>query len=385
MSRLLHQIRVVLRFLTPNTQTRRHVRLLKESGLFDRGFYIRSNPRLRRLFRLAPERHYALFGEPAGLCPNPSFSPRAYLYNNPDLQGGAARHPFLHYIECGQHEARTVLDTGAVAELPLPVIHPPSMHSSPPAPVAVALHLYYHDMWPEFATALEQQSFAFDLYVTATGAEAEVAPLRAQVQARFPQASVWAMPNHGRDIFPFLHLLSAGLFAPYRAICKLHSKKSPHRADGAVWRQNLVAGVLGPPDRTQTRLDAFLNDPQAGIWVADGQHYHGEDWWGCNRDLTRDILARAGLDPATGPLNFPAGAIYWVKPAVLAQLASLRLTASDFEPEQALVDGTTAHAVERTLGYLSRAAQMDIRESHDLDAPHVERSPFQRARINSLD
>ena len=91
---------------------------LCRSGQFSRDFYLASNPRLRRLFRLAPERHYVLFGEAAGLSPCAWFSPRAYLYNNPDLPSalfsdtppkGPAIRPLQHYIETGRAEQRLVL------------------------------------------------------------------------------------------------------------------------------------------------------------------------------------------------------------------------------------------------------------------------------------
>lgn len=368
-SRLLRQIRVVWQFLTPNAQTRSYTRTLQSSGHFDRTFYLRSNPRLRRLFRLAPERHYVLFGEPAGLCPNANFSPRAYLFNNPDLTANAKFHPLLHYIKTGQAQSRVVLRSQAVLDLALPAIDATMVSPANPASVAVALHLYYHDMWPEFARTLLRQDFTFDLYITATGSEADVTSLRQQVQADFPQAKVWAMPNHGRDIFPFIHLIQANLFAPYQAICKLHSKKSPHRDDGDSWRQNLTAGVIGDPIRTKARLQTFLANPQIGLWVADGQYYQGEEWWGCNQTQTRKILTKVGLDITGCPLAFPAGSIYWLKPPLVAQLKALNLSISDFEVEQALVDGTTAHAIERAMGYLTSDAGLKLAQSSQLDHP----------------
>lgn len=366
LDRLLKRAHNILRFCVPGTSEREYVRLIRTSGLFDKAFYVRSNPRLRRLFRLAPERHYALFGEAAGLCPNPGFSPRAYLYNNPDLAREKIQ-PLRHYIETGQAERRVVLQQGSASVPGLPNIDAEAARPSDPAPVAVVLHLFYHDMWEEFAQLLAAQHFAFDLYVTLTGEERDTAPLQARIRAAFPDAQIWTLPNHGRDIFPFLLLLQAGVLNGYDAVCKLHSKKSPHRGDGDAWRQALTAGVLGEPGPTEARLVAFLADERAGIWVADGQHYRGEDWWGINRSRTVELLARDGLDIDGQPLDFPAGSIYWIKPGVLARLAALRIDAADFEPEQALVDGTTAHAVERAMGYLTRAAGAEIREAGELD------------------
>ena len=371
----LQRAGIVLRFLFPSEATRHYVRQIKRSGQFSRDFYLASNPRLRRLFRLAPERHYVLFGEAAGLSPCAWFSPRAYLYNNPDLPSalfsdtppkGPAIRPLQHYIETGRAEQRLVLRRAGGLALPLPVRSEGGAPAKP-AGVAIVVHLYYHQMWPEFAARLLAQSFAFDLCVTRTGTLEATSDLREQIRTAFPQAHIWLLPNHGRDIFPFLFLVNDGLLTPYRAVCKLHSKKSPHRADGDDWRHNLMKGVLGDPNRMQARLAAFLADPQAGIWVADGQHYQGAEWWGMNRARTTELLARGGIDITGLPLSFPAGSVYWIKPEVLEKLRSLHIGPEDFEPEQALVDGTTAHAVERSMGYLVQSAGLRIYEAHDLD------------------
>ena len=362
----LRRVRIVLRFLFPSAAERAYARRLRESPEFDRAFYLASNPRLRWLFRLAPERHYVLFGEAAGLCPNPGFSPRAYLFHNPDV-AAAGTPPLLHYLQEGRSAGRIVLRDGAGEAVPeLPRIGPAD-RPDPPAPVAVVLHLHYHEMWPEFAALLGGQRFAFDLYVTLTGTPAQGAPTAAAIRAAFPRARVWTVPNRGRDILPFVHLAQSGLLAPYGAVCKLHGKKSPHRGDGDAWRQRLVQGVLGDPDRTRARLAAFLADAQAALWVADGQLAEGDDWWSINRPRAEALLRRAGVSSAGRRLRFAAGSIYWIKPALLARLAALALEAADFEPEQALVDGTTAHAVERALGVLADAAGLAMRESRELD------------------
>jgi len=297
---LARRIRTVLRFVFPTRSQRRYERALRQSGRFDRAFYIAANPRLRALFRLAPERHYIVFGEALGLSPNPHFSPRAYLFHNPDLAiMGVA--PLLHYIGEGEQQQRRVLlpaDQRGYGDAILPEISAAAVPADP-APVAVVVHLFYHDMWDEFAAALRPQRFAFDLYVTITGTDADTGGLKRRILTQFPEARIWAMPNHGRDIFPFVHLVNAGVLDLYRAVCKLHSKKSPHRRDGDAWRRALTDGILGDPGQTKARLTAFLGDQRAGFWVADGQFYRGDEWWGPNRP--------SGSTPKTGHWPFRPG------------------------------------------------------------------------------
>ncbi len=364
---LIRKVRTVLRYLFPTAEDRDYIALMRAEGQFDRDYYLASTPGLRRLFQIWPERHYVQLGEANGLCPNPRFSPRAYLFHNPDLDDPGIR-PLLHYMRTGAAESRKVLAAaGGPAPGTLPRIESCD-GPAPPAEVAILVHVYYPDFWAEMAPVLTAQRFGFDLFVTISE-QSGAAALEARIAQTFPAARIWRMPNHGRDIFPFIHLLNAGIFEPYRAVCKLHSKKSPHRADGEAWRRSLIAGILGDPLRTEARLARFLADESAGFWVSDGHLFEGDQWWGINGARAAEILARGGLQLGDGPLRFPAGSIYWTKPPVLARLAALSLGAADFEPEQALVDGTTAHAVERIMGCLAQADGLQIRQSTDLDRP----------------
>lgn len=363
--RLSRQIRTVLRFLFPTPAEREYAQLLRGNPQFDRAFYLESNPRMRRLFRLSPERHYVQFGEALGLSPNPHFSPRAYLFHNPDLTG-IGMPPLRHYLETGRREGRTALITADQHATPLsdfPEIAAEDWPSSP-APVAIVIHLYYPELWREIADRLARQSFAFDLFVTVTSGRTDIGTFQKEIRARFPEARIWEMPNHGRDIWPFVYLVNSGLLAPYRAVCKLHTKKSPHRADGDAWRQALFDGVLGSDSADV--LQKFIDNSRAGFWVADGHRHQGEEWWGINRSRGAALLARIGLNPDATPLIFPAGSIYWIKPEIMTQIRAMRLGAEAFEPEQALVDGTTAHALERAFGYLAVSNDMTVLERSEL-------------------
>lgn len=356
-----------LRLLLPTPAEARYTRAIRRSGLFDRDWYLAANPRLPRICRWLPERHYVLVGEAAGLCPWPGFSPRAYRHLNPDLPAGTA--PLAHYLASGRAAGRTALDRPAGAAAPVLPRITPEDHPDPPAPVAVVLHLYYTGMWPEFAARLAAQTFRFDLFVTLSGdpAHPDIAT-RDRILAMYPQARVLTLPNHGRDILPFLHLAQSGILRPYNAICKLHSKQSPHRSDGAAWRAALLDGVLGDPALTAARLARFLADPAAGFWVAAGHRLSGPAWWGPqNSPRAGELLARAGITLPSGGADFAAGSIWWVRAALLSRLAALPLGPEDFEPEMGQVDGTTAHALERGFGAVAAAAGLAVRDSAELD------------------
>lgn len=356
-----------LRLLFPSPRAAHQARVIAQSGLFDRGWYLETNARLPWLCRMLPVRHYLLVGETAGLCPSPSFSPRVWRHRHPDLPAGISE--LFHYITSGA--AAAGLEAGdhpAGARAPaLPRLSAQDLPAAA-APQAVVLHLYYRDLWPEFAQRLQAQSFAFDLIVTLTeDPSASDSEIRAAILQDFPQARVFCFPNHGRDILPFLHLAQSGLLAPYGAICKLHTKKSPHRLDGAAWRGQLLDGILGAPAQTEARLARFRAlGPQAGIWVADGHILRGDSWWGANRARTRQLMETLGLPPET-QLGFAAGSIFWISGALLSKIAQLPLSARDFELETGQVDGTTAHALERLLGIVAETKGYRLLEGRDLD------------------
>jgi lipopolysaccharide biosynthesis protein len=354
----------VLRLVFPGLTRLRYLRRIGRSGLFDRAYYLRSHPGLNWVYRLAPLRHYVLWGEAAGLQPNRTFSPPEYLKLNPDV-ARAGLPPLGHYISVGRQEGRP-LRHQPVEALPEFAVRP--LRFDPDrkkARFAIHLHMYYPDLWPEFAHTLKRLDIQADLFVTLTWRGAETAALARQIARDIPGASVHAMANQGRDILPFLRLVTAGAFDGYEAVCKLHTKKSPHRTDGATWRRHLIDGIL-PLAGVAKPLDRFLADRHAALWVADGQSYDLSAWWGANRPKTEALLRRLELDIPDKTLRFPAGSIYWIKPLMIGMIRALRLTEDMFEPEQGQIDGTLAHAFERGIGVIAQAAGQTVRETSDL-------------------
>lgn len=348
-----------LRVLILKPSERGYLHELRNSGMFDATYYRGAYPGLNRVYQLFPAHHFIAYGENMGYRPNPDFSPMAYLRYNPDI-AKIGLPPFLHYLRHGHKETRITKDLPET--LPPPEAALPKLRFDPQAPrarYAISVHVYYPDLWPEFAEILRSLPIDFDLFITITYRGDETETLAAEIKADFPAAFITAMPNKGRDILPFIALLNAGAFDGYAAVCKFHTKRSPHRVDGDHWRQHLIKGIL-PQTGLEEKLESFVADPTAAFWVADGQHYTSPKWWGSNYATTRELMQRIEVTVAEEALSFPAGSIYWVKPMVLGLLKSLRLSDDQFEPETAQVDGTRAHAIERVMGFLAAAADQRI-------------------------
>jgi hypothetical protein len=355
-----------LRLIWPSTRDIALQWQTRKTGLFDSAFYRDAHPHLHPLYRMFPLRQYLLWKEAAGLRPNPVFCPQAYLQLNPDVDVSGMR-PFAHYLWTGHTEGRPA---SPLPDMPLlPAIGMPhlrfDMHR-PKARFAVLAHVYYPDLWPEFADRLSTLDIDHDLFVTLTWRGAETEKLCAKIKKQFSGAQVFCMPNKGRDILPFVALLNLGAFDGYEALCKIHTKKSPHRQDGAAWRKALIDGVLPDNPILSARLQAFLADPDAAIWVADGQSFQLSDWWSCNRTKTNALLRRVEVSALSNSAQFPAGSIYWIKPLMIGIVRALKLETSIFETETGQIDGTLAHAFERALGALVDTADQVVRQSSEL-------------------
>lgn len=217
----------------------------------------------------------------------------------------------------------------------------------PVAKLAVVLHLYYPELWPEVWAALRRLPEPCDLYITVP--DLASTGLLASIAADVPGARFVPSPNRGRDVLPWLRLLDTGALDRYEWVCKLHTKRSPHMADGEAWRQKLFSGLLGSPGQAQQLLDHLRARPRSGVAAPADSVVASDDprWAGSSLPALRRVRQQLGL-PAEGRRDaFPAGTMFWFRPEALAGLKPLARSQGGFEPEMRQTDGTTAHAVER--------------------------------------
>ena len=347
-----------------NPQQRAYLRALKKSGQLDRAFYRWQNPQLLGIYLVFPERHYIVHGEAAGLFPNQGFSPSAYVRLNPAV---STTEPALwQYLAAGQPSTQQTRDPSPLDPSPLDDAERASVpsivarsfqdssvqHPLPQQPLAAVIHIYYPELWPELDAQLQASGLPLDRFITITDLGPEARDLRQDIEARYPNDQIWLMPNHGRDVFPWVALINAGVLNPYQAVCKLHTKRSPHLRDGALWRRQLLEGLL-PSEHSQGLVEAFIQDSTLALLVTANQHLKGPKWWGANQVRATELLARASIHPDPNALNFAAGSMFWVKPSLIESIQRLHLSVEDFEPEMGGTDGSTAHAFERVLGYLA--------------------------------
>lgn len=260
---------------------------------------------------------------------------------------------------------------------------PPAQPTTPAAgepDIAVVIHLFHTELWPDFCFALGNCRTPFDLHVSLAG---PTPALECEILRLFPGTTFHYIENRGRDIWPFLRLLRSGALDRYAAVCKLHSKKSEHLSQsgadfdiGRRWRRSAVLELLGSPERVAGILERFRNDPATGIvgpsnlWLRQSGKRIDRQWGASKNRATMERLARQMAVPLTDlRLDFFAGSMFWFAPAALAPLSRTALDARDFEPEPIAKEGALPHAIERLFNIVVASAGYDVVGSRETDRP----------------
>ncbi|MEB3266026.1 MAG: rhamnan synthesis F family protein [Cyanobacteriota bacterium] len=251
----------------------------------------------------------------------------------------------------------------------------------PAGPLAVSLHAFHLELVPPLLEQLEACGLAeADLWIsTDTPAKAEgLAHLLEGRSGWRPEAChIQCLPNRGRNVLPLLRQLQHDL-QPYTAVLHLHTKRTEREGLGQAWRDDLLAKLLGSADQVGQAL-ALLADPGVGLVLpcrfAGIDRYYK---WGIEFPSARDVLQILVPERQLWPshlLVFPAGMMFWLRPAALLPLARLygpEPAWQAFAPEPLPTRGTLAHAIERSLCHLVEAGGCGWRL---LDGPPLAAGP----------
>jgi rhamnosyltransferase len=241
-------------------------------------------------------------------------------------------------------------------------------HAELPIPgttrIAVCLHLFYPDLWPTLRTALDAIPEPWDLYVSVPAFACTSA--LARIAEEHPSVRFMPCANHGRDVLPFLDWLAMGVFDRYDAVCKLHSKRSPHTRHGARWLAQILESLLVDPKAVAGMIERFRCTPDLGLvgpraWLIGPGH---PSHLGYNSRALASIMGRAALPNTALDSPFFAGTMFWFRPAALAGLRALGLREGDFPIEMGQMDGTPAHALERLICPLTRQARFRVQDTN---------------------
>ncbi|WRS30226.1 glycoside hydrolase family 99-like domain-containing protein [Actinomycetaceae bacterium MB13-C1-2] len=216
------------------------------------------------------------------------------------------------------------------------------------ARVAVLLHLES----AEGAHAIIQSELAkipvpFDLFITrAPGTELAVGSFRVGEVRRVIPLDV---QSRGGSLAAVVWLANAGYLDSYDLVLKLRSDLSPDSLRACL------GDLIGSADNVRAVLALFASDPSLGCLGQEGS-LRGPESWGSGRVAARELLKRLGIADDHLELSFSAGGMYWIRSFILQGLRALAMTPEDFEKGKGDTEGTTAYALERTIGVLTSEA-----------------------------
>lgn len=236
-----------------------------------------------------------------------------------------------------------------------------------PAEICIVIHAYYPELLPEIFAYLRDWPVPYRLVITAPNDG--ISQIEHHLQVARLVATIVPMPNHGRDILPFLETLQTQV-RPEEIVLKLHTKRSLHRKDGDRWRMEMLDQLMAS-DRVRHIVDTFKEKKDLGVVVPKGHILPLTTYWGANAASVLKLTSEMdgiGVNPYDE--LFPAGSMFYLRADAAREILKLNLTGADFEEESGQVDGTLAHAIERCFGVAAWKAGYFMSDTSAPDRPY---------------
>jgi lipopolysaccharide biosynthesis protein len=233
----------------------------------------------------------------------------------------------------------------------------------------VILHIYYPDVWREIRSYFSNLENQFDLYITIPY---EVDLSDEEIRVEFPEAHIYRCENRGRDIAPFLKVFFVVSELDYKYVCKIHTKKSPHIANGDEWQQDVLSKLIGSREIILQIKRSFDEHADWGVIAPSGHVVPSNYFWSQNAGNVIKLARSAHITADDLDFSFIAGSMFWFRPKAFQLLLNLDLSIMDFDLEIGQQDGTLAHAFERFFGIAVIQAGYKIAESDKREVRPVE-------------
>jgi lipopolysaccharide biosynthesis protein len=247
--------------------------------------------------------------------------------------------------------------------------------------ILAVIHGFYIDVADLILGQISSLGIPMRIVVTCdTSAKADA--IRASLSSHSLAGEVVVAPNRGRDVAPFI-IEGAQFAKDADVILHLHTKKSPHGAVYADWGRFLRDNLIGSREIVLSILRML--DENTGLGLIYSDHFPavvGLRNWGYDFEHARELLAALGVQiSADDTLEFPTSTMFWARREALDPLFEADISYEQFEEENGQIDGTFAHAIERSLLYVAQAAGFNCAKvtaqgsSSEAGAPFLRLSP----------
>ncbi|CAK7262016.1 MULTISPECIES: glycoside hydrolase family 99-like domain-containing protein [unclassified Shinella] len=343
---------------------------VRRSFLFDADWYLKEYPEVA-IAGLDPADHYCNQGWRQGLAPSTYFIPKPHDSHNPllyALRNQTLRNPTTilrmngglnpTYVPIAEPAFEIPGSLSSTHIGPAEVIRPsyPGQPIRFSGKIAVHLHLFHVDMIESFRRLLGNVPVPYDLYVSVPRAsEVVTAEIGFEGLENVKRVIVANFPNIGRDLGPMIAGFGKHLL-PYDLVYHMHSKRSDHTPEKSDWAAQLGHHLLASREHASALIDMFACDAKLGL-VFPVYHpgIRKQIKWGANFENCKRLMTRMGVKiEETDLCPFPAGSFFIIRREVLLPLIAGDFSFSEFDPENGQVDGTLAHAIERTFALICR-------------------------------
>jgi len=224
--------------------------------------------------------------------------------------------------------------------------------------LAVVCHMFYPELLEEFKNYLSNIPFSFDLFITTDSEEKKATISNGLSGWHKGGVEIRIAPNRGRNIAPQL-ISCRDVYDRYEFFLHIHSKKSPHASETlAGWRHYLLETLLGSENIVASIFEAFTSDPKLGMIAP--QHFtpiQNAIGWGWNFAASQEFSSQLGITLSlNGKIDFPSGSMFWGRSAAIKPLLEMPLSLEDFPSENAQLDATLAHIIERLYFFVCEQA-----------------------------
>ena len=239
-----------------------------------------------------------------------------------------------------------------------------AVNASPLPPLAVHLHVHYLETLPTLLNALNACRTGLQglrLWIsTDRSAKADAIAEAMEQHPIAEQATTIAVrvcPNRGRNLGPLLLHLWPEL-QQEALVLHLHGKRSKETDLGDAWLEQLLKRLLPDGQTVLALRQQFHNNPSLGVVMPQPpdliRPYLN---WGMNFELASQLAHGMGVRlHCDAVLAFPAGGMFWARPAALAPLSKSLGSLETLPPEPLAVDGSSLHAIERLVAHACEAS-----------------------------
>lgn len=229
---------------------------------------------------------------------------------------------------------------------------------------AVALYLYYEDMFDKYLDYLSRVPCDIDLYIITDSISKHKALSQKLEKKALSRSQLLITEKRGRDMAALWVCLKDYL-PQYDLFCFAHDKKAGQMRPGSVgdsFGYKCLENILHSRESISWIIHTFESNTRLGLLVPPGPVHGGyyssnDDRWTNNFRNTAELAQRLLLNVPMLESKEPVTALgncFWFRTSALNQLIKYPWKYTDFPEEPMKEDGTFSHAMERIYPFVAQ-------------------------------